>query len=359
MRLFLTVSMLVVLLAGSLALPRIAAHASTQDGLPVLFPETGHTLAYTFRQFYDTQGGLAIFGLPLTEVYLEEGLPVQYFERVRLEWHATLALVQVGHLGREAAQSRAHLPAFLPLEHAPAQPPETAFFPETGHSLRGDFLRFWRKHGGVSIFGYPLSEEMTEPDPADATATYTVQYFERARFEFHPANPPGQRVVLGHLGREYLATHPAPDRATRPVDSAAQAWDNLRPTRLRIPRVGVNTEITETGFSYQAWDVPRHTAGHFWPVSAFPGTMGNIVIAGHVGYHDTIFNKLPDAQVGDELYVTANGEEHRYQVREILLLEPRDTWVMNPTPVETLTLITCVPIDVYSHRLVVRAEHVP
>ncbi len=65
-----------------------SAEANTQAGKPVFFRETGHTLAYSFREFFDWQGGLPIFGFPITEVFVEDGRPVQYFERARLEWHA-------------------------------------------------------------------------------------------------------------------------------------------------------------------------------------------------------------------------------------------------------------------------------
>jgi LPXTG-site transpeptidase (sortase) family protein len=42
----------------------------------------------------------------------------------------------------------------------------------------------------------------------------------------------------------------------------------------------------------------------------------------------------------------------------VLTVLPDETWVLAPTSRETLTLITCVPIGVYSHRLIVRAAPV-
>jgi hypothetical protein len=77
-------------------------------------------------------------------------------------------------------------------------------FPETGHNLCGAFLRHWERAGGLAIVGYPLSEEFQERNPADGRV-YTVQYFERNRFEYHPEQPdPRYRVLLGLLGDEYL-----------------------------------------------------------------------------------------------------------------------------------------------------------
>ena len=76
------------------------------------------------------------------------------------------------------------------------------YFPETGHSLKGAFLKFWRDHGGLAIFGYPISEEFAEVSATDGK-TYAVQYFERNRFEYHPefAGTPNE-VLMGLLGLE-------------------------------------------------------------------------------------------------------------------------------------------------------------
>ena len=102
--LLLAASALAVALLWPVA-PLGAAPAS--DPLPAMgfafFPETGHNVGLAIKRFYDTHGGLDIFGLPLTEVFDEDGLKVQYFERARFELHPELARtpyeVQLGHLG--------------------------------------------------------------------------------------------------------------------------------------------------------------------------------------------------------------------------------------------------------------------
>jgi LPXTG-site transpeptidase (sortase) family protein len=344
-------TMIAVLLA-TLALPARAA-PGTSSGVPRWFAETGHTLAFSFELFWDRHGGLAVFGYPITEVFIEDRRPVQYFERARLEWHGDLGLVQIGHLGRWALQQHTDNPALVPVARPPAS--DRDYFAETKHTLGGSFRQFWHSRGGLPLFGLPLSEEFREVNPQDSN-TYIVQYFERARFEWHPELPPSARVQLGHLGRRYLeATNVAPPSALAPVSGAAQAWDGVRPTRIRIPRIALDAAIVEGGFALRGWDVPRYDAAHYWPVAGFPGTPGNIVIAGHAGYKDTIFNHLPDATRGDEIILSIGQVERRYRVTEIWTVGPDDAWVMAPLPRETLTLITCVPIGIYSHRLIVRA----
>jgi hypothetical protein len=76
-----------------------------------------------------------------------------------------------------------------------AQSQREQYFPETGHTIRGEFLDFFNAHGALRIFGFPITEEF----PLNGR---TVQYFQRARMELHPENLPGQRVQLGLLGEE-------------------------------------------------------------------------------------------------------------------------------------------------------------
>ncbi|MBA3470518.1 MAG: hypothetical protein H0T53_12840, partial [Herpetosiphonaceae bacterium] len=75
--------------------------------------------------------------------------------------------------------------------------PASRYFAQTGHTVQGDFLAFWEQHGGLSIFGYPVSAELWEDGRI-------VQYFERNRLALHPENPAESRVQLGMLGIERL-----------------------------------------------------------------------------------------------------------------------------------------------------------
>ncbi len=93
------------------------------------------------------------------------------------------------------------------------------FFPETGYALSGAFLAYWLQHGGLAIFGNPITEEFDEQSLVDGQ-TYRVQYFERQRFELHPGNPEPYNVQTGLLGIETLpgmepyprvAPHDGPD----------------------------------------------------------------------------------------------------------------------------------------------------
>ncbi len=93
-------------------------------------------------------------------------------------------------------------PAQRPSQPVGIEPSEgVIYFEQTAHTLQGIFKNYWEKNGGLAQFGFPLTEEFNELNPADGK-TYKVQYFERARFEFHPENKPPYNVLLGLLGKQ-------------------------------------------------------------------------------------------------------------------------------------------------------------
>jgi hypothetical protein len=80
----------------------------------------------------------------------------------------------------------------------------------TGHTLRGPFLDYWSRYGGLAQFGYPLTEEFTEFADQDPNRGRPVgllaQYFERARFELHPKEiGSGYYVQFGTLAANFHA----------------------------------------------------------------------------------------------------------------------------------------------------------
>jgi hypothetical protein len=72
-------------------------------------------------------------------------------------------------------------------------------FPETGKSVSGLFLDYWDRNGGLPQQGFPISEMFTEVSDLNGKP-YTVQYFERAVFEYHPENQAPFNVLLSQLG---------------------------------------------------------------------------------------------------------------------------------------------------------------
>ncbi len=91
-------------------------------------------------------------------------------------------------------------------------------FAATGYTVSDLFWRYWQDHGGLAIFGYPISGEFTEVSPLDGKP-YTVQYFERAVFELHPTIAAPYTVLQVQLGRlRYDSLYPqgAPGQQAAP-----------------------------------------------------------------------------------------------------------------------------------------------
>jgi hypothetical protein len=211
--------LLVLLTPIAPAAPPAAAAPAAQSGDGFrFFPETGHNVGLQIKRFFDANGGLDLFGLPLTELVVDSsGLQVQYFERARFEFRPTAApdsRLVLSRLGAIVSAGRSE-PAFAWLSAAPD--PSRSFFRESGHSLGGAFGWFWQTRGALAVFGYPISEEFQEASQADGR-TYLVQYFERAKFEYHPENTgTPYEVMIAPLGRQLLQADPLASAAAAPV----------------------------------------------------------------------------------------------------------------------------------------------
>jgi hypothetical protein len=89
---------------------------------------------------------------------------------------------------------------FQVLPPGPSAQQETSHtFAETGKTVSGRFLEYWKANGGLPQQGFPISDEIMERSDLDGK-TYRVQYFERAVFEYHPENPRPYDVLLSQLG---------------------------------------------------------------------------------------------------------------------------------------------------------------
>lgn len=91
--------------------------------------------------------------------------------------------------------------------------------------------------------------------------------------------------------------------------------------------------------------------------TALPGQIGNCVIAGHRNYNFGLyFNRLNEVALGDEIAITTREGVYTYTVTEIKVVEPEELSVLDQTENARLTLITCTPIYIATHRLIVVAE---
>jgi hypothetical protein len=193
------------------------SEARKPSGRSHTFKETGFTVSGRFWEVW--QGGrtfedsLYINGYPITEMR-DEVSPIdgrirkaQWFERARFELHPERQApddVVLANLGVVATKGREREAPFRPVLNPGGR---AQWFRRTGHTL-GDFskgglaiITYWSQRGDVRQFGLPISEPFMEA--SGDGASHLVQYFERQRFEYHPAYK-GTRyeIQLSRLGSE-------------------------------------------------------------------------------------------------------------------------------------------------------------
>lgn len=156
-----------------------------------------------------------------------------------------------------------------------------------------------------------------------------------------------------------LFSPPGPVQADQPTTRPSAA-------QVRIPSINVDSRIVELGTTFDekgvlVWETPKNAVGHHLG-TANPGEKGNMVLSGHISspvkQEGNVFSRLPDVKLGALVEVDTSEGTYTYQVVSRQVVEPTEISVMDPTPTPVLTLITCYPNFVYSHRLVLTAEPV-
>ncbi len=200
---------------------------------------------YGFLEFWNQHDGPRLLGAPLTGVSFEANVPVQYFERARLEQRNGIVLP--GALGLERARWR----TFAAPSKLDPRAGET-ISATTGYAMSGAFRTFWQEHDGALMFGQPISEAMWEQVD---NATVRVQYFERARLEHYPSLGSGRDIVISRLGHEVALVKSliTPDQnpavnvaAVLSVDEPVAAFGFLNPTPTPIPPTATPIPPTAT-----------------------------------------------------------------------------------------------------------------
>ena len=192
--------LVVLFFAALLAVGGIPTKA--QQTIGHYFPQTGHNVVGEFWAFYESVPDAAvIFGMPITEqIPSGDGseLTVQYFEKVRFELHPDQPegqRVVLTSLGTKLYQAGAPTINLTTVGACRSL---------NGYGVCYDFLTFFDQHGGLARFGNPISAFEFQPDGR------LVQYFERARFEWHPEMAAGENVLLADYGQIYANNYEDP-----------------------------------------------------------------------------------------------------------------------------------------------------
>lgn len=161
------------------------------------FPETGHFLTGDFHDFYfSNPNPELVYGLPITEAFVDpqSGLLVQYFEKVRLEYHPESPpgeKIQLTPVGQKTYNPG------VAIEGLSASTPNC--FQQAGwdYPVCFSFYTFYEHFGGEQQFGKPISS-------LEYTRGRLVQFFENAQLVWMPENPDQARISIAPLGLSYF-----------------------------------------------------------------------------------------------------------------------------------------------------------
>jgi LPXTG-site transpeptidase (sortase) family protein len=215
------------------------------------------------------------------------------------------------------------------------------------------------------VLAWALAPEQLPPQPQLSTSLTPVE----------PATEvPRPSARDGHLGSVPRATAPRdPAKASPPsaTQAAVSSTERIRPERLLISAIGVDAPLTRRGVDGDgAMQLPNGPEDVAWyEFTGSPSEGSNVVLSGHLdyrGYGPAVFYRLRELNTGDIVELrTVDGSLHRYAVSASVTYDGAGAPVsdiIGPTSREVVTLITCggtfngPPLG-YSHRLVVRAEH--
>jgi len=206
-----------IVLIFSLALGWFSAFAQTVEPPAEdqhYYPQHGHWVTKEFLDFYQSVPDPGkIFGYPITESFhdISSNHIVQYFENTRFE----LFPDNPPELRVKQTPLGVYFYDFTGQElQLPENFPACKYFLESRKQVCYAFLDYFEANGGAAQFGYPISN-------FEIRDGLIVQYFQYARFEWHPELPQGEHVLLTDLGSRYFKKV-----GEDPIRLMAAAWLN-------------------------------------------------------------------------------------------------------------------------------------
>lgn len=127
---------------------------------------------------------------------------------------------------------------------------------------------------------------------------------------------------------------------------------------IEIPEIGVLLPI----YHGTSEGILKRGVGHMENTALPIGGEGNhTVLTGHTGLPSAkLFTDLNQLEIGDVFYTIILNKTFAYEIDQILVIEPDDTKALQPvTGEDYVTLITCTPYGINSHRLLVRGTRIP
>ena len=117
---------------------------------------------------------------------------------------------------------------------------------------------------------------------------------------------------------------------------------------IEIPRIALARTLFEGIRISTLDDGPGH-----WPGTAMPGSLGNVVVAGHRVSKNQDFRHLDQLVAGDDVIMTTSAGRHVYRVTAVEIVRPEALSIVDQTYEYRATLFACHPPGSIRERIVV------
>ena len=208
----------------------------------------------------------------------------------------------------------------------------------------------------LGLLLYPLMGELvSEKYHSDVEAVYTAAIADTDNAELAEQRRAAEAYNALLRGEASVSTGGA---SAPPVDYAEQLAVGGAMCTIDIPKIGVYLPVRHgTGA-----ETLERTVGHVVGTSLPVGGAGtHAVLSAHSGMASAkLFSDIDQLVKGDVFYIHVLGEVLAYEVDQIATVLPSDTSLLQIEDGQDLvTLVTCTPFGVNTHRLLVRGHRVP
>lgn len=208
----------------------------------------------------------------------------------------------------------------------------------------------------LGLLLYPLMGELvSEKYHSDVEAVYTAAIADSDNVELAEQRRAAEAYNALLRGEAAVSTGGA---SVPPVDYAEQLTVGGAMCTIDIPKIGVYLPVRHGTGAETLERAVGHVVGTSLPVG---GAGTHAVLSAHSGMASAkLFSDIDQLAEGDTFYIHVLGEVLAYEVDQIATVLPSDTSLLQiEEDKDYVTLITCMPFGVNTHRLLVRGHRVP
>ena len=212
---------------------------------------------------------------------------------------------------------------------------------------------------GVIALGlllYPLMGELvSEKYHSDVEAVYTAAIADTDNAELAEQRRAAEAYNALLRGEAAVSAGGA---SASPLTYAEQLSVGGAMCTIDIPKIGVYLPVRHGTGAETLERAVGHVVGTSLPVG---GAGTHAVLSAHSGMASAkLFSDIDQLVKGDVFYIHVLGEALAYEVDQIATVLPSDTSLLQiEEDKDYVTLITCMPFAVNTHRLLVRGHRVP